>query len=170
MRPNSSAPERPGMPAISPPPEVCQRRRISARRWRNAVSGKCWSQTISCLVWPVRARRAQRRWQGCYEAPGKTRRLGLPGVSLGPVCLALAPASGGAGIEGRPLPERALQPAAVVGAGKIRAAGLDGGEKDGLQQILGFVRAPRHATRLPQQFDIRAGEQIGTLAGNGNER
>lgn len=97
---------------------------------------------------------AQRRRQGCDEAPGKTRRLGLPGIAFGPVCLALPPAHGGAGIEGCPLPQRTLQPAAVVGTGKIRSARLDRGEQDGLKQVLGLVGAPRHAARLPQQFHI----------------
>ncbi|MCV3238926.1 hypothetical protein [Mesorhizobium sp. ZC-5] len=39
--------------------------------------------------------------------------------------------------------------------GQVRAARLDRGEQDGLKQVLGLVGAPRHAARLPQQFDVR---------------
>ena len=48
----------------------------------------------------------------------------------------------------------------LSGQEEIVAASLDGGEKNGLQQILRLVGAPRHAARLPQQFHIWMRQQL----------
>ena len=74
-------------------------------------------------------------------------------------------AGGGSRLEGGAVADDAGKPAACVGRGEVGAAGFEGGEQRGLNEIVGFVRPTRGAAGEGVQVCKGAGSgHFGRLA------